>query len=53
MINGWIDKTWWFLDEKSKPAFVVIIEYPKDKTPPEELVKLIELYQQGYRVKKQ
>lgn len=50
MIKDWIDKTWWFLDEDSKVSFAVIIEYPKDKTPPEELVKLIELYQEGYRL---
>jgi hypothetical protein len=51
MIKEWIDKTWWFGDEEGKIIFAVIIEYPKDKTPPAELVELIELYQQGYRKK--
>ena len=32
--------------------FAIIIEYPKDKTPPAELVELIELYQKGYRKEK-
>ena len=52
MISGWSDKTWYFGDEDGKIIFAVIIEYPEDKTPPAELVELIELYQQGYRVKK-
>ena len=52
MIKGGIDKTWWFCDEEGKVIFAVIIEHPEDKTPPAELVELIELYQQGYRVKK-
>ena len=51
MISGWIDKTWWFGDEDGKIIFAVIIEHPKDKTPPAELVELIELYRQGYRKK--
>jgi hypothetical protein len=52
MIDGWEDKTWWFMDENSKIIFNVVIEYPKGKTPPAELVELIELYSQGYRKKK-
>ena len=52
MIEGWIDKTYWFGDDEGKIIFAVIIEHPKDKTPPAELLELIELYQQGYRVKK-
>ena len=52
MIKGWIDKTWWFCDEENKVIFAVIIEHPEDKTPPAELVELIELYSQGYRKKK-
>ena len=51
MIEGWIDKTSWFLDEDGKPLFAVIIEHPKDTTPPAELVELIELYRKGYRIK--
>ena len=51
MIEGWTDKTWWFMDEDSKIIFNVVIEHPKDKTPPAELVELIELYSQGYRKK--
>ena len=53
MIEGWVDKTSWFLDEDGKPLFAVIIEYPKDTTPPAELVELIELYRKGYRIKEQ
>jgi len=49
MISGWIDKTYWFGDEDGTIIFAVIIEYPKDKTPPAELVELIELYRNGYR----
>jgi len=52
MIDGWEDKTWWFMDENSKIIFNVVIEYPKGKTPPAELVELIELYSQGYRKEK-
>ena len=52
MISGWIDKTSWFMDEDGKPLFAVIIEHPKDKTPPAELVELIMLYQAGYRKEK-
>jgi len=52
MIKDWIDKTWWFMSEDNKIIFNVIIEYPKDKTPPAELVELIELYSQGYRKEK-
>ena len=52
MIKEWIDKTWWFCDEDGKIIFAVIIEHPKDKTPPAELVELIELYSQGYRKEK-
>lgn len=52
MIEGWVDKTWWFLDEDSKISFAVIIEHPEGKPPPEELIELIEMYRQGYRVKK-
>ena len=52
MIKEWVDKTWWFGDEDGNIIFAVIIEHPKDKTPPDELVGLIELYQKGYRVKK-
>ena len=51
MIKEWIDKTWWFCDEEDKIIFAVIIEHPADKTPPAELIELIELYQKGYRVK--
>lgn len=53
MIEGWVDKTWWFGDEDGKIIFAVIIEHPKDKTPPAELLELIELYQKGYRIKRQ
>ena len=53
MISGWIDKTWWFGDEDGNIIFAVIIEYPKETTPPAELVELIELYKKGYRIKKQ
>ena len=52
MIKEWIDKTWWFGDEDGKIIFAVIIEQPKDKTPPAELVELIGLYSQGYRREK-
>ena len=52
MIEGWVDKTWWFGDESGKIIFSVIIEHPQDKTPPAELVELIELYSQGYRKEK-
>jgi hypothetical protein len=52
MIKEWTDKTWWFADDSGKIIFAVIIEHPKDKTPPAELLELIELYQNGYRVKK-
>jgi len=52
MIKDWVDKTWWFCDEDGKIIFAVVIEHPEDKTPPAELVELIELYSQGYRVKK-
>ena len=38
-------------DEDNNIIFAVIIEYPKDKSPPAELVELIELYQKGYRKK--
>lgn len=48
----WTDKTWWFGDEEGNIMFAVIIEHPKDKTPPAELVELIMLYQAGYRKKK-
>lgn len=51
MISGWIDKTWWFCDEEGKIIFAIIIEHPQDKTPPNDLVELIDLYQKGYRVK--
>ena len=51
MIEGWIDKTSWFMGEDGKPLFAVIIEHPKDTTPPAELVELIELYRKGYRIK--
>ena len=51
MIKGWVDKTYWFCDEEGKIIFAVIIEHPKDKTPPAELLELIELSSQGYRVK--
>ena len=30
MIEGWVDKTWWFGDEDGKIIFAVIIEHPKD-----------------------
>lgn len=53
MIEGWTDKTWWFADDEGKIIFAVIIEHPEGKTPPAELIELIELYQKGYRVKKQ
>lgn len=49
MIKEWIDKTWWFGDEEGNIIFAVIIEHPKDKTPPQELVDMIELYRKGYR----
>ena len=49
MIKDWIDKTWWFGDEEGNIIFAVVIEYPKDKTPPQELVDMIELYRKGYR----
>ena len=49
MIKEWVDKTYWFGDEDGNIIFAVIIEHPKDKTPPAELVELIELYSQGYR----
>ena len=52
MIEGWTDKTWWFTDDEGKIIFAVVIEHPQDKTPPAELVGLIELYSQGYRKKK-
>ena len=52
MIKERVDKTWWFCDEEGKIMFAVIIEHPKDKTPPSELVELIELYSQGYRKEK-
>lgn len=52
MIEGWIDKTSWFMDEDGKPLFAVIIEHPKETTPPAELVELIELYRLGYRRKR-
>lgn len=52
MIEGWVDKTWWFGDEQGNIMFAVIIEHPKDKTPPAELVELIMLYQAGYRKEK-
>ena len=52
MIENWVDRTYWFGDEEGKIIFAVVIEHPKDKTPPAELLELIELYQQGYRVKK-
>lgn len=52
MIKEWIDKTWWFTDDEGKIIFSVIIEHPQDKTPPAELVELIELYGKGYRKKK-
>ena len=52
MIEGWTDKTWWFADGEGKIIFAVIIEHPEGKTPPAELIELIELYQKGYRVKK-
>ncbi len=51
MIEGWTDKTYWFCDDEGKIIFNVVIEHPEDKTPPAELVELIELYSQGYRVK--
>ena len=51
MIKHWVDKTWFFCDDEGNIIFAVIIEHPKDKTPPEELVELIELYSQGYRKK--
>ena len=52
MIKGWADKTWFFLEEDTnKIIFTVTIEHPEDKTPPAELVELIELYSQGYRKK--
>ena len=49
VIKEWVDKTYWFGDEDGNIIFAVIIEHPKDKTPPAELVELIELYSQGYR----
>ena len=53
MMKDWADKTWYFLDEEAnKIIFTVVIEHPSDKTPPAELVELIELYSQGYRKKK-
>lgn len=52
MIKEWIDKTWWFGDEDGNIIFAVIIEHPKETTPPAELVELIELYSQGYRKEK-
>ena len=51
MIKDWVDQTWWFGDEEGKIIFAIVIEHPKGTTPPAELVELIELYQQGYRVK--
>ena len=51
MIKEWTDKTWWFCDDQGKIIFNVVIEHPEGKTPPAELVELIELYSQGYRVK--
>ena len=52
MIAEWTDKTWFFMDEEAnKIIFTVTIEHPTDKTPPAELVELIELYSQGYRKK--
>ena len=54
MMKEWADKTWYFLDEEAnKIIFTVVIEHPADKTPPAELVELIELYSQGYRREKQ
>ena len=53
MIKDWTDKTWYFLDEEAnKIIFTVVIEHPADKTPPAELMELIELYAQGYRKEK-
>lgn len=40
------------MDEDGKPLFAVIIEHPKETTPPAELVELIELYRLGYRRKR-
>jgi len=51
MIKNWVDRTWWFTDDEGKIIFSVIIEHPHDKTPPAELVELIELYSKGYRKK--
>ena len=45
------DKTWWFTDEEGNIIFSVTIEWREGTTIPEELVELIELYSQGYRVK--
>jgi hypothetical protein len=52
VMKEWADKTWFFLDEEAnKIIFTVTIEHPANKTPPAELVELIELYSQGYRKK--
>jgi hypothetical protein len=52
-MKEWTDKTWWFADEDGTIIFNIVIEHPWGKTPPAELVELIELYSKGYRVKKE
>jgi hypothetical protein len=50
-IKKYKDKSWFFLDEDNSILFTVVIEYPEGKTLPEELVRFIDLYAQGYREK--
>ena len=45
------DKTWFFLSHEGKVIFSVTMEWESGYTPPAELVELIELYGQGYRLK--
>ena len=53
MTKEWVSQTHFFADEDGTIIFNIVIEHPWDKTPPAELVELIELYSKGYRVKKE